>query len=69
MDFHTFHLYNRLARRRLVKPLTHSCGNEFLLTIGKDDAPVLKCVHCNTLTFPGLKMYSDIEAVVKEHFA
>jgi len=67
-EWETFHLYNRLVRRGLTKPLTHSCGEEFTLTLGEDDRPALKCFMCGTTTYPGLNMYSDIRAVVKEHF-
>lgn len=68
MDYQTFHKYNRLVRRGLTKPLTHSCGQEFVLAIGDDEKPVLKCYGCSTTTYPGLTMFSDIRAVVKEHF-
>lgn len=74
MEFQTFHNYNRLVRRGLVKPLTHSCGTEFVLIIRDDHSPnpnpqpALKCFACGTLTLPGTKMYSDILAVVQEHF-
>lgn len=68
MEFQTFHNYNRLVRRGYTKPLVHSCGDEFTLIIGDEDKPALKCFACNTITYPGLRMYSDILAVVKEHF-
>lgn len=68
IDFQTFHKYNRLVRRGLTKPLTHSCGTEFVLTIGDEDQPALKCFTCGTTTYPGLRMFGDIQAVVKEHF-
>lgn len=67
-DFQTYHLYNRLVRRGLTKPLTHSCGTEFVLIMGEEDKPALKCYGCSTTTYPGLSMFSDILAVVKEHF-
>lgn len=68
MDFQTLHKYNRLVRRGVTKPLLHSCGNEFALTLGDEDKPALKCFMCGTTTYPGLNWYSDILAVVKEHF-
>lgn len=68
MDFQTFHRYNRLVRRGLVKPLAHSCGEPFTLAIGEDESPVLKCYSCNTTTYPGTKMFADIQAVVQEWF-
>lgn len=66
-DFQTYHNYNRLVRRGLTKPLTHSCGGAYTLTIGDEDRPALKCFSCGTTTYPGLNMFSDIRAVVKEH--
>lgn len=66
-DFQLFHNYNRLVRRGITKPLIHSCGNEFTLSIGEGDNAVLRCFSCNTTTYPGLNMLSDIKAVVKEH--
>lgn len=69
MDFQVFHKYNRLVRRGACKPLTcRHCGNELTLRVGTDDEPELMCFFCNVLTKPGLKMYSDIRSVVKEHF-
>lgn len=67
MDFKVFHDYRRLVRRGLAKPLTcRHCGNELTLMIGKKDEPVLKCFFCNILVKPGLGMYNDLRAVVKE---
>lgn len=69
MEFQTFHNYNRLVRRGIVKPLAcPHCENEFALSIGEDDEPVLKCFFCGTLTLPGLDMYNRVRAVVTEHF-
>lgn len=69
MEFTVFHRYNRLVRRGLAKPLVDSCGNEFVLRVTEDNEPVLQCAFCNTYTQPGLAMYEDIRAVVKEFFA
>lgn len=75
MEYGVFHKYMRLARRGLTRPLTHSCGNPYVLVIGPDvypdnePPPALRCAFCNTLTLPGTQMYSDILAVVKEHYA
>lgn len=66
--FSLFHAYNRLVRRGVTKPLMHSCGTEYVLTIGDADEPVLRCFSCNTRTYPGLNMVGNIRAVVKEHF-
>lgn len=69
MDFQTFHRYNRLVRRGVTKPLTcQHCDTEYVLTIGDEDKPALKCYGCGVVKYPGLAMYSDTLAVVKEHF-
>jgi len=70
MDFQVFHKYNRLVRRGMVKPLAcQHCGTEYVLTIGDEDKPALRCFGCSVVVYPGLRMYEDIVAVVKEHFA
>lgn len=69
MDFRTFHLYNRLVRRGLVKPLICPvCEMDYVVRTDADDEPVLQCFGCQSTTKPGLKLYSQVEAVVKEHF-
>jgi hypothetical protein len=69
MDFQTFHLYNRLVRRGMVKALTCPvCDSEYVLRRSENDDPVLQCFTCQTLTQPGLKIWSRVDAVVREHF-
>lgn len=69
MDFQTFHKYNRLVRRGMVKPLTCPvCDEKYILRVSEDDDPVLQCLACNSLTQPGLNMWDKVRAVVKEHF-
>lgn len=69
MDIHYFHMYNRLVRRGFVKPLTCSyCEQPYTLRATHDAEPVLQCFTCNSLVQPGLNMYNDVKAVVKEHF-
>src|SRR5690349_15439867 len=69
MEILTFHRYNRLARRGLAKPLAcPHCGHEYTLRATVDAEPVLQCNWCNSLVQPGLGLYTDILAVVKEHY-
>ena len=68
MDIQTFHRYNRLVRQNKVKPLTCTCGTAYTMRATEDAEPVLQCFMCNSLVQPGLKMYNDVQAVVKEHF-
>jgi len=70
LDFQTFHLYNRLVRRGLVKPLTcrHCPDSELVLMLGKDEQPNFHCFSCGTTVIPGLDLYNRCRAVVKEHF-
>lgn len=70
MDFQTFHKYNRLVRRGVAKPLAcQHCDTELTLMMGEDDKPALRCFGCGVIVYPGLNMYRDVRAVVKEHFA
>lgn len=68
MDIQTFHRYNNLVADHKAKPLLHSCGQPYVTRITEDNDPVLACVWCDTLTQPGLALYKDILAVVKEHY-
>lgn len=68
MDIHIFHMYNRLARRGLAKPLTCSCGEVYTLRATMDGEPVLQCFMCDSLVQPGLALYNDVRAVVKEFY-
>ena len=68
MEFEVFHKYNRLVRRGQAPRLTHSCGKEFFLQLGKDDEPALYCAWCNIVSSPNLSVYREIEKTVQEHF-
>lgn len=68
MEFQTYHRYNKLVRRGMAKPLTHGCGHEYTLRLSEDNDVVLQCTDCNTLVQPGLRLYNDVQAVVREHF-
>ena len=70
LEFKYFHLYNRLVRRQLVKPLAcRHCDNPFTLRADENDQPVLRCYFCSTTVLPGLDLYRQVRAVVKEHFS
>lgn len=69
MDIHIFHMYNRLVRRGLAKPLTCSCNEVYTLRATYDGEPVLQCFMCDSLVQPGLGLYNDVRAVVKEFYA
>lgn len=70
MEFQTFHRYNRLAKRGMVKPLScPDCDNPYTLRTTEDAEPLLQCFYCDTLVQPGLRLYNDIRAVVTEFYA
>lgn len=67
MEFRIFHRYMELAKEGHCKPLLcRYCVTEQVLVIGPKDEPALKCYTCNVLTMPGINMYADIRAIVKE---
>lgn len=69
MEFQTFHRYNKLAKQGLVKPLAcYTCRTTYILRVTEDDEPVLQCLLCDALIQPGLRLYQEICAVVKEHY-
>lgn len=68
MNIQMFHLYNRLVRRNLVKPLVCQCETVYVLRATEDGDPVLQCFGCNSLVQPGIAMYDQVVAVVKEHY-
>lgn len=69
MEIQTFHRYRRLVRRGLAKPLEcPDCKEEYTLRTTEDGEPVLQCFYCGALVQPGLRLYNEVEAIVKEHF-
>lgn len=69
MEIQTFHRYRRLSKRGIVKPLScPDCHEEYTLRASEAGDPVLQCFFCGTLVQPGLRLYNEVEAVVKEHF-
>ena len=69
MEIRNFHLYNRLVERGHVKALVcPHCDHAYTLRATEDAEPVLQCFWCNSLVQPGLNLYNDVVAVVKEHF-
>lgn len=70
MDFQTFHKYRHLASVGKVKPLTCPlCEGVYVLRATEDGDPVLQCFPCGTRTQPGLRLWENVQAVVKEHYA
>lgn len=70
MDIQVFHAYNRLSDDGFVKPLTcHHCDAKLVSRIDAEDKPYLYCAFCNIESYPGLALYGNILAVVKEHSA
>jgi hypothetical protein len=69
MDFQLFHKYNKLVRRNLVEPLTcNHCDTEYVIQIGAFDEPVLRCLPCATIVYPGIRAYEEMKAVVNHYF-
>lgn len=68
-EIQTFHKYNTLVRRKLVKPLMcPDCQEPYTLRCTEDGDPVLQCFYCYSLVQPGLRLYNDVRAIVREHF-
>lgn len=68
MDIQVFHAYNRLVAQGVTKPLTcPDCDQIYVIRITEDNEPLLACVWCNTVVQPGIRLYSDVHSVVKEH--
>lgn len=68
MNFEIFHSYMKLARRGYCTPLTcRHCSNEQTVMRGDDDEPRLHCFYCGVTVTPGLNMYDQMVAIVKEH--
>lgn len=68
MDFPTFHRYRRLVRRGLAEPLRcGTCETEYVLMVGEEDEPLLKCFTCNSLTQPGLALYDRVKEAVESN--
>lgn len=68
MDIQMFHRYNNLVAENKCKPLLcHTCDNWLITRVTQDNEPALQCVYCNTFIQPGLSLYQDISAVVREH--
>lgn len=68
MEWHYFHEYRRLSEEGKVKHLScPDCNNKLTTVLGTGDEPVLWCAVCDTLIKPGLDVYDQIRAVVKEH--
>lgn len=59
------HAYRRAAEEGLVLPLSCPDDNtELVSRIGPKDDPVLWCWKCNTVTTPGIDVYTQIAWVL-----
>lgn len=68
MDIQVFHAYNRLVAQGLVKALScPDCDHPYVTRITENNDPLLACVWCNTIAQPGVRLYQQVLAVVKEH--
>ncbi len=67
MNIMYFHKYNKLVEKGYTKPLTCTCGEAYTLRATEDGDPLLQCFSCNSIVQPGLGIYDNIKAVVKEH--
>ncbi|AXG66137.1 hypothetical protein SEA_ANNADREAMY_13 [Streptomyces phage Annadreamy] len=70
MEWSIFHEYRHLADSGKVKHLQcPDCTGHLITRLGTEDEPVLWCPSCDTRIQPGLDLYDQIRAVVKEHNA
>ena len=68
MEIQVFHAYNNLVAQGLVKPLScPDCNNRYVIRATVDGDPLLACAWCNTIAQPGIRLYQQVLAVVKEH--
>lgn len=68
-EWYYYHQYRLLAARGMVKHLTcPDCGSNLITRIRKDDDDVwLWCAADDAWTRPGLDVFTQIKAVVREH--
>jgi hypothetical protein len=68
-EFKIFHDYNKLVRRGAAEPLTcEACHTTYVVSIGANDEPILKCFVCNTQVRPGLRVKSEMRRIIDEYF-
>lgn len=61
--------FNRLAVAGLVAPICcPDCKREVVFLIGEGDDPIMYCTWDGGTFLPGLQFWSDMRAVVKEHY-
>lgn len=70
MEWSTFHRYRNLVNEGKAREiLCPEDGAGLISRIhGKDDDPHFWCPACEAFTKPGLNVYSQMQAVVSEHF-
>ena len=68
MEWSIFHSYRRLAEEGKVKLIQcPDCQGNLTTRLGEDDNPLLWCSKCDVKIRPGLDIYDQIKAVVREH--
>lgn len=68
MNIQMFQRYRRLVDAGMVKPLTcGKCEQEYILRASEDGDPLLQCLNCDRMVQPGLRLYDQVCAVVREH--
>lgn len=67
--FAILHAYRRLVRRGKASAfplMCQTCAEEYSLSIGDEDRPVLKCFYCGSSVTPGDNFYKRLAAVVSD---
>jgi len=68
MEWKYFHRYNDLAHEGRVKFLScPDCSTNLVSQMDNNADPVLWCCVCDVIIRPGLDLYDQIRAVVREH--
>jgi hypothetical protein len=68
MEWKYFHAYRNLAEDGKVKFLQcPDCSSTLVTQPGPNEEPQLWCYTCDSAIKPGLDVYDQIRAVVKEH--
>lgn len=63
------HRYRRLVKRGIARPLRcPDCDLDLTIAIDTGDEPALVCHFDKAFFKPGSAMYSDLQAVVSEHY-
>jgi hypothetical protein len=61
------HAYRKLAEEGKTEFMKHECGTILVSMIGENDEPVFWCVSCDVKIVPGVWVYDQMEAAIKEN--